>query len=169
MAGQPILIAAFSGRAAAMAARRAGFAPLVADLFADEDTRAVAARVRRIEGDLTSGFVEEALLAALCELADQESAAPVGLVYGAGFEDRPDLLSGIAARWPLLGNPSEVVSAIKDPQCLAEMLGRLGIRHPEVSDVAVARPRWLLKRAGGAGGIHVDGPCSSAGLTNDGV
>ena len=55
MAGQPILIAAFSGRAAGFAARRAGYAPLVADLFADDDTRDVAAGVRRVPGDPGSG------------------------------------------------------------------------------------------------------------------
>jgi predicted ATP-grasp superfamily ATP-dependent carboligase len=163
MAGQPILIAAFSGRAAAMAARRAGFAPLVADLFADEDTRAVAEQVRRVEGDPTNGFAEEALLAALCELADRAGVAPISLAYGAGFEDGPDLLSRIAARWPLLGNPPEVVLVVKNPQWLAEMLERLGIPHPEISEMAVARPGWLLKRTGGAGGIHVDGVCPGAG------
>ncbi|MDB5557347.1 MAG: hypothetical protein JWQ36_281, partial [Enterovirga sp.] len=37
-----ILILAQSGRALAAAARRAGLRPYVADLFGDEDTRALA-------------------------------------------------------------------------------------------------------------------------------
>src|SRR5687768_638091 len=124
MAGPPILIAALSGRAAAMAARRAGFAPYVADLFADEDTLAIAAGTRRIRGDLTSGFEEGALLDALGALAAAMPGPPLGVVYGAGFEHRPALLSRIAARWPLLGNAPGTVEAVKDPWRFAQVLGQ---------------------------------------------
>jgi dTDP-4-amino-4,6-dideoxygalactose transaminase len=37
--GKTVLIAAFSGRALASAAACAGYTPLVADMFADADTR----------------------------------------------------------------------------------------------------------------------------------
>ena len=39
-----VLIAALSGRALAVSARQAGYAPLVADLFGDEDMRAAASQ-----------------------------------------------------------------------------------------------------------------------------
>src|SRR5688500_6231132 len=112
---EPLLIAALSGRAAAMAARSAGFAPYVADLFADEDTLAIAAGTRRVLGDLTSGLEEAALLDALWALAAAMPEPPLGVVYGAGFEHRPALLRRIAAHWPLLGNEPETVEAVKDP------------------------------------------------------
>ncbi len=155
MAGPAILIAAFSGRAAAMAARRAGFVPLVADLFADEDTCAVAGAVRPVAGDLVGGFDEPALLLALSELAAVGAKRPIGLVYGAGFEDRTALLGEIAARWPLIGNSPETVAAVKDPWRLAEMLSALDIPHPQIRVGAPAAPGWLAKRRGGAGGAHV--------------
>jgi predicted ATP-grasp superfamily ATP-dependent carboligase len=155
MAGPPILIAAFSGRAAAAAAHRAGFAPLVADLFADDDTCDAAAAVRRVAGDCSSGFDEASLLAALGDLADAAPEPPIGLAYGAGFEDRPALLGRLGARWPLLGNSAEMVSAVKDPFRLAAALNELGISHPRVLEADAAARGWLLKRQGGAGGGHV--------------
>ena len=137
----PILIAAFSGRAAAMAARRAGFAPLVADLFADADTSAIAAGIRRVSGDVETGFDDDALLSALGALTDEAVEPPVGLVYGAGFEDRPALLARIAERWPLLGNRPEVVAAVKEPWGFAEVLAGLGVPHPEIRAVDGALDR----------------------------
>jgi uncharacterized protein len=154
MAASPILIAAFSGRAAAAAARRAGFAPLVADLFADDDTREAAENVRRVEGDLSTGLEEGALLDALSELGNTASEPPIGILYGAGFEDRPALLGRIAQRWPLIGNALDTVAAVKDPGRLAQTLGSLGIPHPEIARLP-ARSGWLIKRRGGAGGDHV--------------
>jgi uncharacterized protein len=155
---RPILIAALSGRAIAMAARRAGFAPYVADLFADEDTVAIAAGARCVRGDPASGFEEDAaLLDALEALAIGMREPPIGLVYGAGFENRPGLLQRIAARWPLLGNAPETVKAVKDPWHLAETLVRLAISHPQIAPASATTPPpgWLVKRRGGAGGSHI--------------
>ena len=54
----------------------------------------------------------------------------LGVVYGAGFEDRPELLRLIAERWPLLGNDADTVSALKSPAIFFAELDRLGIPHP---------------------------------------
>jgi predicted ATP-grasp superfamily ATP-dependent carboligase len=164
MVGPSVLIAALSGRAAVMSARRAGFAPYVADLFADEDTVALAAGVRRVEGDLASGFDAGALLDALEALAAGMPEPPIGVVYGAGFEDRPGLLSRIADRWPLLGNAPETVEAVKEPWHFAETLSGLGIPHPEIASptAAVLPSGWLAKRGGGAGGSHIGAPSKVA-------
>jgi uncharacterized protein len=86
-------------------------------------------------------------------------AAPgpiLGLVYGSGFEARPQLLTQIAERWPLLGNDAATVARLKAPGAFFAELDRLGIPHPKT---ALQRPsrdaRWLAKRQGGAGGSHV--------------
>jgi len=147
-----ILIAAISGRALAAAARRAGAAPLVLDLFRDRDTRRLAARSRRVAGSLAEGFDAKDLLAAAAALAPPQ--AP--LVYGAGFEDRPDLLARLAQGRRLLGNAPTTVARVKDPWHFFPLLDRLGIAHPEVRRAAPASSRgWLAKRTGGAGGSHV--------------
>lgn len=156
MAGPSVLIAALSGRAAAASAARAGFAPLVADLFGDDDLRGLASASRRVAGDLARGFDEDSLLAALCNLGKAAGDAPIGFVYGAGFEDRPGLLARIGERWPLIGNSPETVAAVKDPWRLAEVLADIGIAHPQIGTQARFAPGWLLKRRGGAGGTHIN-------------
>jgi uncharacterized protein len=152
--GAAILIAASSGRALAAAARRAGYRPLVADFFDDSDTRDFCVATRLVEGDLETGFNAESLIPALEALAKRE--APCGLVYGAGFEDRAELIEAVAGRWTLFGNFPEVVRSVKDPVRLAGVCAFLNIPHPEIS---AHKPRdgrhWLVKNAGGSGGRHV--------------
>ncbi|WOJ88936.1 ATP-grasp domain-containing protein [Methylocapsa polymorpha] len=154
--GAAILIAATSGRALAAAARRAGYGPLVADFFDDEDTGVLAEANCLVAGDLQSGFESAALIAALEALA--RARAPIGLIYGAGFEDRVEILQDLALRWTIFGNPPEVVRRVKDPFALAALCASLSIPHPEIS---VEMPQegergdWLVKSVGGAGGGHV--------------
>ena len=154
------MIAAASGRALAAAARRAGFRPLDLDFFGDSDTRALCAASRRIEGGIDKGFTAENLIPALTELAAGEE--PCGAVYGAGFEDRPELLELIAKHWPVFGNTPEIVRRAKDPVQLSSLCARLKIPHPEIRLAKPADPvNWLAKSAGGAGGMHVR-PAASA-------
>ncbi len=96
-----MLIAAQSGRALAAAARRAGYAPLVADLFEDDDTRALAARTARLPGSVGRAPGRAALLRTLGQLS--AGSRPIGIA-GTGFETRPDLLDAVSERYPLLGN-----------------------------------------------------------------
>jgi predicted ATP-grasp superfamily ATP-dependent carboligase len=146
-----ILVAGLSARALAGSARSAGLSPLAADLFHDLDLEEAAERSARIEGDLSHGLEWERLIHALERLS--EGRNPIGIVYGAGFEDRTQLLAMLAERWRLLGNSSRTVERAKDPGRLAAACKKLGIPRPEWSD----RPRadWLQKRVGGSGGIHI--------------
>jgi predicted ATP-grasp superfamily ATP-dependent carboligase len=150
-----VLIAAYSGRALAAAARRAGYAPLVADLFADEDTGSIAAASLEVKGDLASGFDADSLLESLDRLSGY-CRAPIGFVYGAGFEAQPSLLAEIGRRWPVLGNAPEVLARLKDPGAFAAACGRLGIPHPETQLSRPPEPEgWLRKGKGGAGGGQI--------------
>ena len=93
-------------------------------------------------------------MAALTELSD--GRAPLGFVYGAGFEDRVALLGELAAHWPLLGNPPDVVAQVKDPSKLAALCAELHIPHPEISfETPQDGSQWLIKHAGGSGGVHI--------------
>ena len=144
-----------SGRALAASARRAGFVPLVADFFADADTRQIAHSCHKLD-DLKGGFQWKALAPALEALAEAAPSPLLGVVYGSGFEDRPGLLAKIAERWPLLGNGPSVVERVKSPEVFFTELARLGIPHPRtVMDPAAAGSGWLAKRQGGAGGSHI--------------
>ncbi len=149
-----VLIAAASGRALAASARRAGYAPLVADFFGDRDTLEAAHAHARIGDGLAGGMDAEAVSDALETLAAGNE--PLGLVWGTGFEDRPDVLARLAQRWRLFGNTPDTVAVIKDPIAFARLNAGCGIPHPETS---LMRPElasgWLAKRRGGAGGGHI--------------
>jgi uncharacterized protein len=151
-----LLIAAISGRALAASAIRAGLTPLVADFFADADTRALAPSCRKLKGNIGRGIRWRSLVPALEALAEAAPSPILGLIYGSGFEDRPRLLTQIAERWPLLGNDAATVERIKAPESFFAELDRLGIAHPLT---ATERPAggegWLAKRRGGAGGSHI--------------
>jgi uncharacterized protein len=149
---KPVLIAAASGRALAAGARRAGYIPLVADAFGDQDTLADAGRHVRV--DFARPIDGDRLMSALQRLADDCDCA--GIVCGSGFEDRIDLLGNIAKRWPLLGNPPDTIARAKDPLDFAATCRAANIPHPDTSLVPPVDPNgWLIKRIGGAGGWHV--------------
>jgi uncharacterized protein len=149
-----VLIAAVSGRALAVSARRGGYLPLVADFFGDQDTVAAAQGHIRFCGALAQGFREQELMEALEGLASQH--VPVGIVCGTGFEDRPQLLARLAQRWRLFGNSADKVARAKDPETFAALCRDYGIAHPRVSlSPPTARNSWVAKRRGGSGGHHV--------------
>lgn len=146
-----ILILAFSGRALAQAAKRAGADVIVADLFGDVDTRALAP-LHPLSGSLDRGIDGDQLLA----LARALGKRVEGIIYGAGFEADPTLLGELARIAPLIGNPAEVVAAIKDPFSFADLLRHLSLPHPEVAAAARPGASWLRKRRGGSGGAHIE-------------
>ena len=161
-----VLIAAASGRALAASARRAGYAPLVADFFGDQDTVAAARAHVRLDDGLARSMDADALLAALAALAAGED--PLGFVWGTGFEDRPHLLVRIAQRWRLIGNTPETVAALKDPLRFARLCRDCGVPHPETSlSLPVDPAGWLAKRRGGAGGAHIGPAAGRDGGTPD--
>ena len=151
-----VLIAAVSGRALARAATDAGYTPLVADFFADRDTEALAHRVCKVPGDIARGFQRATLEPLLETLAANAPSPLLGLIYGSGFEDRPQLLGQIAERWRLLGNNAATVARINDPARFFPALEQLAIAHPETRLEPPHEPDgWVAKRLGGAGGSHI--------------
>ncbi|MDQ0995303.1 putative ATP-grasp superfamily ATP-dependent carboligase [Phyllobacterium ifriqiyense] len=149
-----VLIAAVSGRALAAAARRAGLRPLVADLFNDSDTLALAERAIKLSGSLQDGIGEVALLEALKELAGDEM--PVALIYGSGFEANPGVIDAISRRFAVAGNSAQTIRAVKDPVNLQRLCRQIGIPHPAIAfEAPNDLKNWLVKRSGAAGGSHV--------------
>jgi predicted ATP-grasp superfamily ATP-dependent carboligase len=156
VAGEAVLIAAFSGRALAQSARRAGYEPLVADAFCDLDTQEAAVAVRIIDGAMATGFRTKPLVAALNALASSSNAPPIGLVLGSGFEDKPRLVAALGSRYRLLGNNAATYKTCKEPSSFFTELDELGIAHPATQSSPPANPDgWLTKRIGGSGGRHI--------------
>jgi len=157
LTGEPVLIAALSGRGLCASARRAGYLPLVADAFGDSDMRATAAHSCRIADAVRIGLRAKAVFAALAELTAASSREPIGLMLGSGFEDRPKLVAALGQRYRLIGNGAAAIAACKDPIALATLLKARGIPHPETRKLPPATMEgWLAKRIGGSGGTHID-------------
>ena len=156
MTGKTILIAAFSGRALAESARRAGYVPLVADAFGDMDTRAAAHLYAGLPSAISHGFEAKPLFSALDGLVDCAPSPPVGIVLGSGFEDRPKLIASLDARYGLIGSKADLVRQLKDPSEFFSLLKQLSIPHPETTLTPPDQPQgWLAKRIGGTGGAHI--------------
>ncbi len=151
-----VLIAAFSGRALAQSARRAGYTPLVVDCFGDLDTRAAAHELICLPARVQVGFIKRPLIAALQSLVANAPAPPIGLVLGGGFECNPKLVAALGERFPLIGNSADMIRRVKDPTEFFDTLARLGIRHPHTQLAPPANHEgWLMKRIGGSGGLHI--------------
>jgi uncharacterized protein len=143
--GAQVLILGFSVRAAAFSARRAGFCPVAADCFRDEDLAAIC-DCRRIDR----------------YPADLEHAAQVfpngSWLYTGGLENYPDLVDRLAQERVLYGNPGSVLRAVRDPFCLAETLRSAGL--PTLRVLAElpqdAHGQWLRKPRDSCGGLGIE-------------
>lgn len=148
-----LLLVAVSARALAVAARRAGYAAVAIDAFGDSDARALCREMWVVENGMGgfAGVDLEPVVARLCAVH-----APVGVVYGSGFDDCPGALAPLPRYAPLLGTPSQALERAKDPAGFARACAEAGLAHPEIRFAPPLSPaQWLVKRRGGCGGLHV--------------
>ncbi|MCP5202437.1 MAG: ATP-grasp domain-containing protein [Gammaproteobacteria bacterium] len=149
----PLLVVARSGRALAAAAAPR-FEPWVIDLFADVDTRALAAHCWQTRALPDWRFAPAHLQALLGVVAGL--ATPLPVVIGSGFEDAPALLEWLAAGRRLLGSPPRVFARLARPVQLFAALAHRGVAVPRTIAGPPRSPRgWLIKRAAHSGGAHV--------------
>lgn len=147
-----VVLVGIAARGLAASARRAGLNALVLDLFADEDTRALAARSLQLCRRDGLALDSDDLFIQLARHAGPDTP----LVLGTGFEDAPDLVARLNARYRLAGSGAETIAALKDPFRFAETLACLGIPHPRLfAGPAPDGVPTLEKRVGGSGGGHV--------------
>jgi predicted ATP-grasp superfamily ATP-dependent carboligase len=146
---------AVSARMLAQLAVADGYEVIALDRFGDVDLRAVA----------PGATAPNSRGLARCA-ADHDAAA---VVYGAGFENRPDLVRRLADGRELLGMPPELLADVRDPSAVRAAALAAGARAPETrapGDLAGpaergARERgpdaWLRKprRSGGGRGVRM--------------
>ena len=78
----------------------------------------------------------------------------IGMVYGSGFEARPELLEMASRYLPVIGNTPRVVRNLKRALQFFTLLDVLQIPHPEISYRPPAKTMgWLTKLGGGSGGL----------------
>ncbi len=140
-----VLVVAVSARMLAQLAVADGYDVIALDRFGDVDLRAVAPGATAPSNP------------ALAELAAGVEADAV--VYGAGFENRPDLVRRLAQARELLGTPAEALADVRDPWAVGAAARAAGGRAPETRP-AGGLPRgepntWLRKPRRGGGGRGV--------------
>lgn len=147
-----LVLVGVAARGLAAAARRAGLAPIVLDLFGDDDTRALACEaipIRRLGG---LNFDPEDLF----EQLGLHAAGELPVVLGTGFEQDPDMVERIGRQFRMVGNGRQTLAWLKEPIVFMRLLNNLGVPHPAVfTGPAPAGMRTLEKRIGGSGGWHV--------------
>ncbi len=148
-----VLVVAISARMLAQLAVADGYEVTALDRFGDVDLRAVAPGATANSNDA---------LAALAAGIDADA-----VVYGGGFENRPDLVRRLAGGRELLGTPPELLAAVRDPWAVGAAARAAGARAPDTRSVdelpepagAGRRERdrevWLRKPRLGGGGRGV--------------
>ena len=139
-----VLVVAVSARMLAELAVADGYQVTALDRFGDVDLRAVAPGASAPSND------------ALTALATDIAADAV--VYGAGFENRPDLVARLAEGRELLGSPPELLAPVREPRAVAAAARAAGARAPETRSARVlpeAPGQWLRKPRHGGGGRGV--------------
>ena len=116
-----VLVVAVSARMLAQLAVADGYEVTALDRFGDVDLRAVAPGATAPSNDA---------LAALAADVDADA-----VVYGAGFENRPDLVARLADGRELLGTPAELLAAVRDPWAVGAAARAAGARAPETRSV----------------------------------
>jgi uncharacterized protein len=126
-----VLVVAVSARMLAQLAVADGYQVTALDRFGDVDLRAIAPGATAPSNDA---------LAALAADVDTDA-----VVYGGGFENRPDLVEQLGHGRELLGMPPELLAAVRDPWAVGAAARSAGVRAPEI------RPVDELPRTAGAG------------------
>lgn len=150
MTGGTILIAAYSARALAESAARAGYRPAAVDAFADLDLERVAPGAEPVEPYSPEALVRVA-----------ERASSDAVVYGAGLENHPDLVERLARGRALLGNGPKTLARVREIAEVGSVLRAVGIAVPRTLNSggggnADPRTRWLRKPAKGGGGVGIE-------------
>ena len=137
-----VILLGASTRAAAGSARRAGWTPWCADLFADADLQTIAT-VRRVPID--------AYPLGLIDALAEAPQAPV--IYTGALENRPDLVARIDRT--LWGNAPDVLRAIRAPSRWTQCLEAHALPCPAIAQEPRTTGRWLLKPRKSAGGSGI--------------
>jgi hypothetical protein len=148
-----ILLVSVSARMLAELAVREGHDVVALDHFGDLDLQALCPSVSILRDLGGSGKMEN-----LVEAAERIPAERV--VYGAGLENRPDLVARLAAGRTLLGCAPETLRRVRDPALLGASLRAAGFTYPRTFPAADAAQadrarRWLRKPLRGGGGRGV--------------
>jgi uncharacterized protein len=149
-----ILLVSVSARMLAELATREGHEVVAVDRFGDLDLLRTCQSVSILRDLGGRG--------GMAELVDAAEAIPAErVVYGAGLENRPDLVARLGAGRTLLGCAPETLTRVRDPALVGASLRAAGFAYPRTFAAAEAPARadrarrWLRKPVRGGGGRGV--------------
>jgi uncharacterized protein len=149
-----ILLVSVSARMLAELATREGHEVVAVDRFGDLDLLRTCQSVSILRDLGGRG--------GMAELVDAAEAIPAErVVYGAGLENRPDLVARLGAGRTLLGCAPETLTRVRDPALLGASLRAAAFAYPRTFAAAEAPARadrarrWLRKPVRGGGGRGV--------------
>ncbi len=140
----PLLIVGASARAASWSARRAGYAPIALDRFADRDLFELATVI-----ELSPG---QSILEAIAALPR------CNWMYTGGMENDADLVDAISEHHDLIGNPGRVLRQVRDPIAWTAALRDVSLPHLDVATRETGydpRKPWICKPFRSVGGLGV--------------
>ncbi len=144
-----VLVIAHSGRMLANAVRSAGYLPLVIDLFADQDTEALAQQVWQVK-NMSLSVIRESVENLLLSYEIQ------WVIYGSGVENYPETLEYLAGRFSVTGNDFSVNRQLIANKAFFTRLDDLNIQHPDVQFYAPENSAgWLIKPTNHVGGLGI--------------
>jgi predicted ATP-grasp superfamily ATP-dependent carboligase len=144
-----VLIVANSGRMLAAEVRSAGYKPLVIDLFADQDTEAIAEQLWQVE-DLSLVRVQKSVESLLLAFKVQ------WIIYGSGLENHPETLEYLAACSAVMGNDFSVIQRLHAKKTFFKQIDALDIPYPKVQFYPPSnKAGWLIKPVHHAGGLGI--------------
>jgi predicted ATP-grasp superfamily ATP-dependent carboligase len=149
-----ILLVSVSARMLAELATREGHDVCAVDRFGDLDLQRLCPSVSIMRDLGGRGGMEE-----MVDVAEPIRAESV--IYGAGLENRPDLVARLATGRALLGCTPETLRRVRDPAVLGATLRAAGFAYPrtfsarEAPERADRARRWLRKPIRGGGGRGV--------------
>lgn len=130
-------------------ARKANYSVIVVDLFADQDTKAMAEQVCQVSS-LALSDVRKAT--ALLSLNFKVRL----VVYGSGLEGHQDTLLWLAKTFQLVGNKPEVFEQFRDKKTFFRQLAKFSIQYPESRFLSPEDTGcWLIKPVSHVGGVGI--------------
>jgi len=146
---QGVLVIASAGRMLAHAVRQAGYSPLVIDLFADQDTDAIAEQLWQVDNfslAVVQAVIERLLLSYKIQW----------VIYGSGLENQPETLAYLTEHFNVTGNDSSLCRRLNCKQSFFKQLDLLEVCHPDVQFYPPKNSTgWLIKPVKHAGGVGI--------------
>ncbi|MEE9396702.1 MAG: ATP-grasp domain-containing protein [Methylococcales bacterium] len=148
-----LILVAQSARLLVKSAYRGGWSPWVVDFYGDLDTCRYSEKYKQVTHS-KGNVLDNAIVEAITSITDGKEG--VALIFGSGFDGRPELIDFLSRHYALYGNGAQTIKNVKQPDSFFALLDRLQIPYPAIRfSKPMQKEGWLLKKGGSEGGRGV--------------